>query len=158
MIEIEILNYSEENASYIKALNVEWLEKYFAVEPNDELQLSNPRTEIIDKGGMIFYASYNNEIVGTATLLKVSDNVFELSKMAVTERAQGLGIGKKLMNHCLKIATQNNIQTLILFSNTKLEKAIEMYRKYGFVEVPINLNHYKRANIKMELKMEKGRF
>jgi ribosomal protein S18 acetylase RimI-like enzyme len=158
MPEIEILNYSEENKSYIKTLNVEWLEKYFAVEPIDELQLSNPRTEIIDKGGMIFYASYNNEIVGTSTLLKVSDNVFELSKMAVTERAQGLGIGKKLMDHCLKTAAQNNIHTLILYSNTKLEKAISMYIKYGFVEVPTNQNHYKRANIKMKLKIEKGKF
>jgi hypothetical protein len=37
-----------------KTLNIEWLSKYFKIEPKDELVLSNPQEEIIDKGGMIF--------------------------------------------------------------------------------------------------------
>jgi hypothetical protein len=36
-------------------LNIE--SKYFKIEPKDELVLSNPQEEIIDKGG--FYAKYN---------------------------------------------------------------------------------------------------
>jgi hypothetical protein len=54
----------------IKTLNIEWLSKYFKIEPKDELVLSNPQEEIIDKGGMIFYAKYNEVIVGTVSLLK----------------------------------------------------------------------------------------
>jgi ribosomal protein S18 acetylase RimI-like enzyme len=148
---IEIIDYSEENKSFIKKLNIEWLEKYFAVEPNDEKQLSNPQEEIIDKGGMIFYAQYQNDIVGCAALMKVDDNTYELSKMAVTETLQGLGIGKTLMEHCLNVAQKQNFEKLILYSNTKLQTAIEMYRKYGFREISFNSTHYKRANIKMEL-------
>jgi GNAT superfamily N-acetyltransferase len=148
---IEIINYSEENKVFIKSLNVEWLSKYFAVEPNDEVQLRNPKEEIIDKGGMIFYAKYDNKIVGTATLMKVNDITFELSKMAVTETMQGKGIGIALMEHCLRVAKTNNIKKLILYSNTKLETAIAIYRKYGFAEVPFDATYYKRANIKMEL-------
>ncbi|MCU0440170.1 MAG: GNAT family N-acetyltransferase [Raineya sp.] len=148
---IEILDYSEENKSFIKTLNVEWLEKYFAVEPNDEKQLSNPKEEIIDKGGMIFYARYKGGIVGCAALMKVDEQTYELSKMAVTESYQGLGVGKKLIEHCLDIVQKQNIEKLILYSNTKLEAAIEMYKKYGFKEIPFNSTHYKRANIKMEL-------
>lgn len=151
MLVIEIINYSEQHKEAIKLLNVEWLSKYFFVEPNDELQLSNPQSEIIDKGGMIFYAKYENEIVGTASLLKIDDSVFELSKMAVTEKAKGLGIGKKLMEHCLAVAKQNNLKKLILFSNTSLTPAIAIYRKYGFKEISFDASHYKRANIKMEL-------
>jgi hypothetical protein len=51
-------------------LNIEWLSKYFKIEPKRRLVLSNPREEIIDKGGMIFYAKYNGCIVGTVSLLK----------------------------------------------------------------------------------------
>jgi hypothetical protein len=40
---------------------------------------------------MIFYAKYNEVIVGTVSLLKMNDTEFELSKMAVTTDVQGLG-------------------------------------------------------------------
>jgi hypothetical protein len=53
-------------------LNIEWLSKYFKIEPKDELVLST-QEEIIDKGGMIFYAKYNEVIVGTVSLLKMND-------------------------------------------------------------------------------------
>lgn len=78
-------------------MNLEWLKKYFKVEAKDELILSDPQGEIIDKGGMIFYAKYNNKIVGTVSLLKIDKPTFELSKMAVTNGVQGLGIRQKLM-------------------------------------------------------------
>jgi hypothetical protein len=49
--------------------------KYFKIEPKDELVLSNPQEEI-DKGGMIFYAKYNDSIVGTVSLIKMNDTEF----------------------------------------------------------------------------------
>jgi ribosomal protein S18 acetylase RimI-like enzyme len=147
---VVIIPFSSEYKEAIKILNLEWLEKFFRVEPNDEKSLSNPQVEIIDKGGMIFYAQYNNQIVGTASLLKIDNTTFELSKMAVSEKSQGLGIGKKLIEHCLFEAKQNGIQKLILYSNRKLETAIAMYRKFGFQEIPVEEGIYERADIKME--------
>jgi ribosomal protein S18 acetylase RimI-like enzyme len=55
------------------------------------------------------------------------------------------------MDHCLAMAKEKNISKLILYSNTSLGPAIHLYRKYGFVEVPLSHQHYQRANIKMEL-------
>lgn len=147
---VDIIPYSEALKHHIKLLNVEWLEKYFRVEPIDVLQLSNPQEEIIDKGGLIFYARHQNKIVGTACLLKVNDSVYELGKMAVTESAQGLGIGKLLMDHCLALAKHMKIKTVILYSNRRLSSAIHIYKKYGFVEVELEPGHYERADIKME--------
>jgi len=99
---IEIVNYTENTKEYVKALNYEWLEKYFIVEPGDVISLADPQREIIDKQGHIFYAKYKGSIVGTASLLRFDDEVYELGKMAVTASAQGLGIGKLLLEHCLK--------------------------------------------------------
>ena len=115
MNNIQIINFSEERRESIKTLNYEWLEKYFRVEEGDIKSLSNPQTEIIDKGGFIFYAKLNDVIIGTASLLKKSDLVYEIGKMAVTESAQGLGIGKLLLEHCIQVAKQKGIHKLILY-------------------------------------------
>lgn len=148
---LEIIPFCEANRRYIRELNVEWLARYFSVEPGDEVQLGDPEKEIIGPGGSVFYARIGSQIVGTVALMRIDDATFELSKMAVTETMQGKGIGRALMEHCLTFASQNGIRKLVLFSNTKLEAAIALYRKYGFSEVPLGSTHYRRANIRMEL-------
>ncbi|KQO21161.1 GNAT family acetyltransferase [Flavobacterium sp. Leaf82] len=147
---VEIIPFSPDLKDPIKILNKEWLQKYFRVEEKDEIVLSNPQEEIIDKGGLIFYAKYNDEIVETVSLMKVNDSTFELSKMAVSDQAQGLGIGNILLVHCLAVAKENNIQKLFLYSNRKLLPAIHLYEKFGFTEVPLEGGIYERADIKME--------
>jgi hypothetical protein len=77
---ITIVPYRAEYTEHIKSLNYEWLEKYFAVEPNDVIQLSNPQVEILDNGGKIFSALDDKAVIGTASLLKVSDEEYELAK------------------------------------------------------------------------------
>ena len=147
---IEIIDFTNELRDPIKSLNYEWLEKYFRVEEGDVVSLSNPKKYIIDKGGFIFYARLDNKIVGTISLLKRADTIYELGKMAVTASAKGLGIGTILLEHCLYEAKQKQIKTLILYSNTILQSAMHLYRKYGFVEVELESDLYERANIKME--------
>jgi ribosomal protein S18 acetylase RimI-like enzyme len=147
---VEIIPFSTAFAAAIKTLNVEWLKKYFKVEPKDEIVLSDPQGQIIDKGGMIFYAKYNNAIVGTVSLIKIDNTTFELSKMAVTGSVQGMGVGKKLILHCLAVVDAKKIEKLILYSNKKLLPAIHLYEKFGFIEVPLEGGVYERADIKME--------
>jgi len=147
---IEIIDYSDDLQVHIKTLNYEWLEKYFRVEDGDVITLSNPKKYIIDKGGFIYFAKLNNEIVGTASLLKKSDSVFELGKMAVTEKVKGFGIGTILLEYCFKVAQEKQLNSLILYSNTILGSAIHLYRKYGFYEIELESGLYERANIKMQ--------
>lgn len=147
---VEIIPFSQDLKEHIKILNKAWLQKYFKVEEKDELTLSNPQEEIIDKGGFIFYAKLNDEILGTFSLLKVDNETFELSKMAVSDKAQGLGIGNQFLNFCIEFAKENNIKRLFLYSNTKLLPAIHLYKKFGFIEIPLEDGVYERADIKME--------
>jgi N-acetylglutamate synthase-like GNAT family acetyltransferase len=147
---VVIIPFSPDLKEPIKTLNVEWLTKYFKIEPKDERVLSNPQEEIIDKGGMIFYAKYKEVIVGTVSLIKMNDTEFELSKMAVTAGVQGLGIGNKMMEHCIKAAEEKHIKKIIIYSNRRLLNAIYLYKKYGFEEIPVEEGVYERADIKME--------
>lgn len=148
---VEIINYEPKHAKEFYNLNAEWLEKYFYVEPYDQKVLSNPQQFIIDKGGYIFFAKYNNEIVGTVALINQS-SFFELSKMAVSPKYQGLKIGKQLMNHCIDFAKQQNWESITLYSHRKLIPAINLYKKIGFKEIELESDsHYERSDIKMKL-------
>ncbi len=63
--------------------------KYNLLEPEDGMILNNnPRSHVLDKGGRIFFAKYNGEIVGTSSILKLNESTFELAKLGVTERCQ----------------------------------------------------------------------
>jgi N-acetylglutamate synthase-like GNAT family acetyltransferase len=147
---VEIIEYRDELLQHFKDLNVAWLEKYFYVEPIDEEMLSNPKAYIIDKGGYIFFATVNGNVAGTFALIKQADGSYELSKMAVDEKFQGQKVGNGMMAFCLEKAKELGAEKIILYSNTKLGPAIHLYKKFGFIEVPLGDVDYKRADIKME--------
>ncbi|WP_283636493.1 GNAT family N-acetyltransferase [Aquaticitalea lipolytica] len=150
---IKIISFNKQYSKDFYELNIEWLKTYFYVEPFDEEVLSKPELYIIDKGGHIFFAKLDNEIVGTVALMPTkADGVFELTKMAVSPNHRGYKIGQQLMQHCIDFAKQSQFKGLMLYSNTLLENAIYIYRKHGFIEIPVESNSpYKRSNIKMEL-------
>jgi ribosomal protein S18 acetylase RimI-like enzyme len=152
-IPIEIIQYKKKYDNDFYDLNIEWLKTFFYVEPYDEEVLNKPNKYIINKGGYIFFAKQNKSILGTVALMPTkTKDVFELTKMAVSPKHRGLKIGQKLMQHCIDFAKNKNFNSLILYSNTKLENAIYIYRKYGFVEIPIEPNSpYVRSDIKMEI-------
>lgn len=153
---IEIIDYSPENSHYFKSLNYEWLKKYFWVEKEDEEMLSNPESEIIGKGGFIFFAKEENEILGTAALLKHQNHTFELVKMAVTEKAQGRQIGKKLALAIIEKARKENADIIFLETSRRLQAACNLYKKLGFVQVEYDegeTSKYGRASIKMKLNL-----
>lgn len=147
---VTIIDFTDERKDAFRILNEEWLNKYFSVEPIDAELLSDPKKVILDKGGRIFYAVIDGQIVGTAALINEGNGIFELGKMAVTEAHQGAGIGKKLLEHSLVTAKGIGAKKVILYSNTALASAIHLYRKFGFVEVPLDESQYQRSNIKME--------
>jgi N-acetylglutamate synthase-like GNAT family acetyltransferase len=148
---IEIIDFSDNLKEYFRKLNVEWLEKYFEVLQSDVFILTNPVESIIEKGGYIYFAKMDNEIVGTFALIKMDEYTYELAKMAVTEKYQNLGIGKRLMEYAIKKAMDMGTDRLILYSNTDLKIAVSMYAKYGFRIIPKTDFHNERANIKMEM-------
>ena len=150
---IKIIPFEKQYALDFYNLNIDWLKTYFYVEPYDDEVLSKPETYIINKGSHIFFALLDEIVVGTVALMPTKEQgVFELTKMAVSLQFRGHKIGQLLMQYCIDFSKDNQINTLMLYSNTILENAIYIYRKFGFVEIPVEENSpYKRSNIKMEL-------
>lgn len=149
---LKILPYQSIFSKAFYELNEEWLETYFYVEEFDKEVLSNPEKYIINPGGYIFFALENEKILGTVALMPYDKNCFELTKMAVDPKERGRKIGQEIIKYCINFSKKQEINKLILYSNTILENAIHIYRKYGFKEIPKEKNSpYKRGNIKMEL-------
>ncbi|MGC4021662.1 MAG: GNAT family N-acetyltransferase [Cyclobacteriaceae bacterium] len=150
----EVISYKPEHQPWFEKLNRDWIEKYFWMEPIDFEVLQHPEEHIIKKGGIIFMGIFNKEIAGTAAVKFVEQGVYEFTKMAVDEKFQGKKIGKAIAAAAIEWAKIKGATRIILYSNTKLETAIGMYRKLGFIEVPLD-GPYKRSDIKMELKLVK---
>ena len=149
---VEIVEFTAEHGADFKRLNIEWLERYFYVEEVDQRVLSDPHNNILAKGGRIFLARLDGQVVGTCALIRVDQRRFELSKMAVTASAQGHGVGRRLLQHALEVFKASGVALLYLESNSKLVPAITLYESVGFVHAPPtpDLGHYQRANVYME--------
>ena len=148
---MEFVTFNDSLANEFRQMNLAWVQKYFEVEPADEVVLSDPRKNIIDKDGYIYFGKRGMDITCTFALLKITDSEFELSKMAVKEPFLGLNMGNQMLTFCLRQAKILGIKKLVLYSNRKLGPAIHLYRKFGFSESLLNDSIYKRADIKMEL-------
>jgi GNAT superfamily N-acetyltransferase len=147
---LEIVYYKSAHQSAFEKLNRNWIEKYFWMEAIDEQVLQHPETHILNNGGAILMALYQQEVAGTVALKYVEPGVFEFTKMAVEESHQGKKIGEALALTAIQTAKERGAKKIILYSNTKLHKAIMLYRKLGFKEVALD-GPYKRSDIKMEL-------
>jgi len=151
---VKIVPYQKKYKKDFKKLNKEWLEKYFKVEPIDKKIIDFPEEEIIKNGGEIFFALLKNEVVGTCAVLKVDRMTYELQKMAVTEKEQGMQVGKKLGLTVIGFAVSKRAKKLVLDTNHKLTSAMQLYRKLGFVIVPFEYDEkYERELIRMELNL-----
>lgn len=151
MKKIEIIDYQEIYHDDLKKISYEWLKKYGLLEPEDEKMLNNPKKIILDQGGFIFLAKYDGKIVGTVSLMKIDDYTFELVKIGVLEKYQGLNIGEILIRKCLCVARENKVKKIILFSNHILKYALDLYKRMGFKEVEFQDNKYKESDLKMEM-------
>nr|BAO31626.1 N-acetyltransferase [Chryseobacterium sp. 5-3B] len=151
--EVKIIAYEPQYKEAFKALNEEWIKAFFVMEAGDYKLLDNPEEHILNKDGHIVFALLDGEVVGTCALVKTEDNplTFELSKMAVSPKAQGKKLGYLLGNALVEKAKELNAGKVFLVTNSILVPAIKLYEKLGFIHTPIGKAEYDRADVRMEL-------
>lgn len=147
----EIIEYETALQPYYEQLNIDWLQEYFVVEEADQWMLENPQEAILNDGGHILFARRNGEIVGTVALKFTEPGVYELAKMTVAKNARGFGLGRVLCEAAIGKAKQLGAHKVILYSNSKLQDAIHIYRKLGFEQVPVDKLEFVRIDTMMQL-------
>ena len=152
--DVRVVDFEPAHAAAFRAMNLKWIEANFTVEPSDLRQLDDPQRSILDPGGHILVAFDGAEVIGVCALAPHGEGCFELAKMTVSETARGRGIGELLGRAAITWTRAQGATRLYLESNTKLEPAIRLYRRLGFVEVKGEPSPYARANIQMELALD----
>ncbi len=149
--DIQILLFRPELAVWFKKINLEWLNHYYSVTPNDLEILDHP-DKLIREGGRIVFISYKGEIAGTAALVRKNSTEVELIKMGVSFRYHGKGLGTFLMDAVLQQAREMGAAKITLETASVLKSAIRLYHRKGFEQTGPEEVHplFGRKTFKME--------
>lgn len=86
-------------------------------------------------------AVLGNRIVGHCVMMMVSGEASILI-LTVDKNFQRRGIGRQLLHHVMKKATESNCETILLEVRRSNLKAFDLYLNRGFSEIGIRKNYY----------------
>ncbi len=82
------------------------------------------------------YLLVGSELFDAAYTPKLSEDDFYISVIVVDEKFRGRGIGTLLLNHAIETAKSKNCARIVLDVDKENLIAQELYRKFGFIEIP----------------------
>jgi len=115
--------------------------------PIDLLLLADPSEEMIDeyiRTGITFLAKHHSEIVGVLVLLKTRPYTMEIMNIAVYEKYQNKGVGKRLIMKAIEYAKNCMMKTLEIGTGNPGIIQIMLYQKCGFRITGVELDHFRK--------------
>ena len=113
------------------------MEKYL----EERFSIGKLSSELADKNSQFFFAELDNQVIG---YLKVNagssqtelqnEKSLEIERIYVLKEFQGRKVGQLLFDKALKVAEQQNAEFIWLGVWEKNIKAINFYKKNGFIE------------------------
>lgn len=106
-----------------------------------DADLKDIQLSYISKGGVFRILESEGRIVGSYGLYAMSIQSCELRKMYLLPEVRGQGLGKMMMDDAILKAKELKFTEMALETNSRLQEARELYRKYGFTEfIPDHLS------------------
>jgi len=139
---------------------VPWLRSMTGKDPEAEdlLAVGDPDAFYVQGGGTVLFALKDGEPVGVVAVKNLGAGVYEFCKLVVLESARGLGVGRDLVEACVDFACEAGGHVLMLQSFRRLEVALRMYERMGFVAMqpPAQMLVLARTEIVMGLPLTAG--
>ena len=149
---VVVRSFEPGDEAAFRDINLEWIERFFAVEAKDRDVLGDPRKYILDPGGAILLAVEGERPVGVVSLVVMGEGSVELAKMGVRADAQGKGAGRMLVAAAIEAARAMGMTRIYIETNSRLDAALKLYRDAGFAPLREAIpSPYARADVQLEL-------
>lgn len=120
--------------------------------PMDLLLLADPSPTLVEEylqRGECFISESEGDIIGVYVLLATKPETIELVNIAVAEKHQNKGIGKKMIMDAIEVAKRSGVKTIEVGTGNSSIGQIALYQKCGFRITGIDPNffirHYSEA-------------
>jgi diamine N-acetyltransferase len=129
----------------------------------NEFSVDKITTELSDENAEFFFATFENNVIGylklnfgaSQTELK-DDKAIEIERIYVLKEFHGKKVGQILYNKAIEVARQKNADYVWLGVWEENPRAINFYKKNGFVEFDkhiFKLGNDEQTDIMMKLKL-----
>lgn len=132
-MEIEIKKMTKVHLEQIKDILQEQFDEFWNANVLDK-ELENSLSEYI-------VAIHNEEVVGYAGLWQPIDEG-HITNIVTKKDKRGNHIGTKMLEEIIKLAKTKGLKSVTLEVNEHNEPAINLYKKYNFVEVGKRTKYY----------------
>lgn len=136
-VEVTIRPYKDGDFQPILELitNIEQAEFKFTTSRETQLNLSDINDYCNNGSSGIWVAEVNNTIVGTITLLDITNNAAALQRMFVAINSRGTisGVAKQLLAKLFYEARRRGVRDIFLGTRASLSAAHRFFEKHDFV-------------------------
>lgn len=133
---VEIVDYKPSLKEEFYNLAAPWLMGVLdgELEEDDKFTLANPDIAYLQTGGFLFYAMFEQKVIGCVALKRLDEDSFEFAKLFINPNYRKLGIATKLIERCISRCRENNATELWLQTTMSMPQAHKLYYKLGFVD------------------------
>jgi ribosomal protein S18 acetylase RimI-like enzyme len=100
-----------------------------------EQELATLPGKYSEPGGAIYLAQKDDEIIGCVAVRPIKDDICEMKRLYVRDGFRGLSAGRQLAEKIISKAKQLGYKRMQLDTLERLESALALYKKLGFVEI-----------------------
>lgn len=123
---------------------------YLVVQHYDE-EINHPESKYGMPFGRLYLAYCGGEAAGCIGLRKIDEKNCEMKRLYVRPRFRGQKLGEQLVRKLIADAKEIGYSHMLLDTLPFLEKAIHMYRKFGFYTTDCYNDSPMRTSIYMKL-------
>lgn len=121
-------------------------------EETDEFHdMDEVQSHYFDNNGIFLAALDDGKLIGSGAIRKWDDTTAELKRMWLLEEYHGRGIGYQLITRLFGFARAHGYHRIILQTGSEQSRAVNFYRRLGFVDIPTYNNQPNEISMEIAL-------
>ena len=134
-----IREFALADQSQIISLQEEFMMEFFPEFVNDQRKYEwnadvySVHEHYIKKGGKVWVAEVEANIVGFGCLRLVNSNTAEIKRVRINHQYRGKGLGKSIIKQIENYCASSNISKVLVDTDDRFESAKSMYSGMGYI-------------------------